>query len=151
MLTDSCLVLQNALAERGDALQHKERSLSEAARAAEQRASSLAAREGKVQGLEAQLAQLQAERSSLQLKQEVLASTEAEVGLLKPLDGRYSHLRHSLLVSNQRILRTWPERAATAVEGTGLQMPVSTQAAKKAAAMTESSCPVCIHGMGLPC
>ena len=79
-------VLQKALAERGDALQHKERSLSEAARAAEQRASSLAAREGKVQGLEAQLAQLQAERGSLQLKQEVLASTEAEVGQLKLLD-----------------------------------------------------------------
>ena len=83
VLTGPVCFVQKALAERGDALQHKERSLSEAARAAEQRASSLAAREGKVQGLETQLAQLQAERSSLQLKKEVLASTEAEVRLLK--------------------------------------------------------------------
>ena len=92
--------MQKALAERGDALQHKERSLSDAARTAEQRASSLAAREGKVQGLETQLAQLQAERNSLQLKTEVLASAEAEVRFLKHLGGSHLCFEHGLLVSS---------------------------------------------------
>ena len=92
--------MQKALAERGDALQLKERSLSDAARTAEQRASSLAAREGKVQGLETQLAQLQAERSSLQLKTEVLASAEAEVRFMKHLSGSHLCFWHSLHVSS---------------------------------------------------